>query len=386
MNRRINSFRDQPVSPDPGRRGLLAGMSGLLLTGAAAAVTGCAAPPPEAEPIDPSSLVYPPPPETPRFYYDRTIWGSNAVIEETSSDRFRRFATGESARGQGMSKPFGVVAQDGRIFVSDTVSRRVHVFDFPRKRYYSLGTKGLGNLSKPLGMAADNTGKLYVVDGTAKRVLIYDLEGNYQTAIGMDNGLERPTGIAVTPDGDRIYVVDTGGVSSRNHGVHIFDGRGRKVRSVTTRGGGEAEFNLPLDCALDKAGNLYVVDTGNFRCQVLGPDGGFRLQFGEAGRFPGQFAHPKGIAVDDDGIIYITDTSFGVVQLFDPDGQILLAVGRRSQGQKPGEFLLPAGVAVDVDHRVYMVDQFFRKVEVFRPAAVPEDTPVGQPVDIDLLG
>ena len=126
MNPQFNSFPDLPVLPDPGRRKLLAGVSGLLLT---AAVTGCAAPPPEAEPFDPSSLVYPPPPEIPRFYYDRTIWGSNAVTEDTSSDRFRRFATGESIRGQGMSKPYSVVVRDGRLFVSDTVSRRVHVFD-----------------------------------------------------------------------------------------------------------------------------------------------------------------------------------------------------------------------------------------------------------------
>jgi DNA-binding beta-propeller fold protein YncE len=380
MNSRINSFLDHPVSPDSGRRKLLAGMSGLLLAGAAGAVTGCAAPPPEAEPFDPSSLVYPPPPETPRFYYDRTIWGSNAVVEESSTDRFRRFATGESTRGQGMAKPFGVVAQDGRIFVSDTVSRRVHVFDFPRKRYYTLGTKGVGRMAKPLGIAVDRAGKLYVVDGTTKRVMVYDLEGNYQTAIGIDSGLERPTGIAVSTDGGRIYIADTGGVSSRQHGVHIFNGRGNKVRSVSTRGNGEGEFNLPLDCALAPDGSLYVLDTGNFRIQVLDGEGNFIRAFGKAGRFPGQFGHPKGIAIDHEGKVYVSDTSFGIFQIFNNEDQVLMSVGARSENGGPGTFLLPAGISVDVDGRIYVVEQFFRKLEVFRPADLPEDWPVGQVV------
>ena len=377
MNPRIDSFPDHPVLADPGRRKLLAGVSGLLLT---AAVTGCAAPPPEADPFDPRSLVYPPPPETPRFYYDRTIWGSTSVVEDTSADRFRRFATGESIRGKGMAKPFGVVARNGRVFVSDTVGRRVHVFDYPRKRYYTLGTKGLGSLRKPLGMAVDDAGNVYVVDNTTQRVMIYDLEGIYQTAIAIDSGLERPSGIAVTPDGNRVYVVDTGGVTSRNHGVHIFDGRGNKIRAVTTRGTGEGEFNLPKDCALGPDGNLYVVDTGNFRVQVLDGEGNFLRAFGEAGRYSGQFGHPKGIAVDREGKIYVSDTNFGIFQIFNNEGRILLAIGDRSADGGPGKFLLPAGISVDVDDRIYVVEQFFHKLEVFRPAALAEDWPVGQVV------
>ena len=155
--------------------------------------------------------------------------------------------------------------------------------------------------------------------------------------------------------------------------------------SENGRGAGPGEFNLPLDCALDRDGNLYVLDTGNFRCQVFASDGSFLRAFGEAGRYPGQFGHPKGIALDDDGLIYIADTSFGVIQIFDNQGRILMSMGQRSEAQAPGRFLLPAGVSVDVDHRVYAVDQFFRKVDVFRPVAVPEDTPVGTPVTIDLM-
>lgn len=362
------------------RRNFLTGGVALLSTSAVSMLTGCVTPAPEPESFDPSTLVYPPPPETPRFYYDSTLWGSASVVEETAEDRLRRFATGESARGKGFAKPFGIVAQDGRIFVTDTVSRHVHVLDFPRRRYYEIGRKGVGRLAKPLGIALDRAGRVYVVDGTAQRVLVYDLEGNYETAIGTAEDFDRPSGIAVSPDGDRVYVLDTGGVDNSNHRVLVFDGNGRRIGRIGGRGREDGQFNLPLDCALGPDGRLYVLDTGNFRVQVFGADGGFQRSFGEAGRFPGQFGHPRGIALDAEGKVYVSDTSFGVFQIFDDQGRILMSVGERSEAGGPGKFILPAGIAVDVDGRIYMVDQFFRKIELFRPATLPADWPIGQSV------
>lgn len=362
------------------RRQFLGTAAGFAAGSAAFLAAGCAAPPPPQE-FDPSSLVYPPPPEQPRFYYDRTIWGSNDVIEETSQDRFRRFATGESARGQGFAKPFGVAVQEGRVFVSDTVARQVHAFDYPRKRYYAIGQRGVGRLAKPLGMDVDASGRLFVVDGTAKRVIVYDLEGNYVTALGVNDELVRPTAVAVTPQADRIYVLDTGGVRSQSHRVVVFNLGGDVVQTIGQRGAGEGEFNLPLDCCLGPDMSLYVLDTGNFRVQIFSPDGVFQREFGEAGRFPGQFGHPKGIAVDAEGKIYISDTSFGVFQIFDSEARILMSVGQRNESDSsPGNFLLPAGIGVDVDNRIYVVEQFYRKVEVFRPVGTPADWPVGQRV------
>jgi len=349
----------------------------VLALGVAATIAGCAEPQPPIK--DEVVLVYPPPPEQPRFYYERTIFGSNDVVQETSSDRLRRFATGESARGSGMAKPFDVAVFEGRVFVSDTVSRRVDVFDIPRGRYYEIGTTGLGRLTKPLGLALDRAGHLYVSDGTAKRVLVYDLEGNYLTSIGKFEDFDRPSAVAVNHDGSRIYIVDTGGVDSANHRIRVFDASGQHLADIGTRGGKPSEFNLPLDATVGPEGRLYVLDTGNFRVQVIGADWQFEMEFGKSGRFPGQFSHPKGIAVSDDGKIYVSDTSFGLFQIFNSDGQILMAVGERNEIGGPGRFILPAGIATDVDGRIYVVDQFFRKVDVFRPAEVPAEWPFGQP-------
>ncbi len=338
-------------------------------------VAACAAP----EPPKAVEIVYPPAPEEPRYYYDRTLYGSTNVKPETSTDRLRRFATGQSERGRGFAKPFDVRADNGRIFISDTVNRRVAVLDFPQQRYYEIGTQGVGRLAKPLGLTTDAQGHLYVVDGTAKRILVYDLEGTYLKSIGTGEILSRPSGIAVNPDGSRIYVVDTGGVSSKDHTIHVFGPDGKHLFNIGTRGKEDGNLNLPLMAAMAPDGNLYVSDSGNFRVQVFDPDGNFVKTIGSIGRRPGQFSHPKGIAVDSDGRIFIVDSGFANFQIFDNQGQILLFVGERNERGGPGQYILPSGISVDVDGRIYFVDQFFRKVDVFRPAALSPEAPLGQP-------
>ena len=347
----------------------------LLSAGAAAIVFGCAvAPEPVAEAPPP---VYPPPPEHPRYYYDRTILSSADVVEDTAKDRFRRFATGESIRGRGFDKPFDVEVAGGRIFVSDTVARRVYALDFARRDFYELGTDGMGRLVKPLGLAVDGAGRLYVADGAAKRVVVFNYDGEYVTAVASDEFLERPSSVAVNADGSRIYIVDTGGVSSRDHRIRVFDFSGAHLFDIGTRGGENGEFNLPLSAAVAPNGDLHVLDTGNFRVQVFSPDGAFKFSFGAAGRRPGLFSHPKGISIDREGKVFVTDTAFGNFQIFDSAGRILMFIGDRDERGGPGKFILPAGIDVDESGRIYVVDQFFRKIDVFRPAALPAEAPIG---------
>ena len=344
------------------------GLPGLKAFFALLALAACAAPPAAEKVI----LVYPPPPEQPRFYYEKTLTGSRDVAEESASERFKRFATGESLRGQGFSKPYGVVAVNGRIYIGDTVARKVAVLDFPQKRYFEFGDDGLGRLAKPLGMAVDGSGRVYVCDATAKRILVYDADGNYLTAVGGQEMLDRPSAVAVNAKGTRIYAVDTGGVGSDNHRIRVFDQSGAHLFDIGTRGENPGEFNLPLAAAVGPGGKLYVLDSGNFRVQAFSPDGKFLFSFGKAGRTPGFFSHPKSLAIDSEGKIYVSDTFFANIQIFDEQGRILMFMGDRSDRGGPGEFILPAGISVDTDGRVYLVDQFFRKVEVFRPAGVPE--------------
>ena len=341
------------------------------LAGAAAllALAGCTSAPQRAA-EKPSPPVYPPPPDEPRFVYERTLYSSFDVAREDRNSKLRQLLTGESERGgEGVVKPYGVAARRGRIYVADTVAGTVKVFDIPGQRFASIGDE---QLRKPLGLDVDDAGRLYVVDATARVVRVYDAEGKPLRVFGGIQLFARPTGIGVDAKGERAYVVDTGGVSNtEEHRVRVFDARtGEHLFDFGKRGSNPGEFNLPRDAAVAPDGKVYVVDTGNFRVQAFDRDGRFLFAFGAAGRYPGEFARPREIAIDPQGNVYVSDAAFGNFQIFDASGQLLMFVGTRGERDVPGRYMLPAGIAVDLDGRVYMADQFFRKIEVYRPVAV----------------
>lgn len=339
--------------------------AGLLV----AFLTACATP--ATQPGDLEIPVYPSPPDPARITYERTLLSSADVANESEESSLKRFITGSKRVGIGLGKPFGVGVHQGRVFVSDTLARQVVAFDVREGKFFEIGTESPGEMAKPMGLAVDRAGNLYVCDASLKQVFVFDRDGTYLRRIGDPEMFDRPSGLAVDFEGNQVFVVDTGGVTSDRHQVIVLDAEtGRLLHTISRRGAADGELNLPRDATIGVDGNLYVVDGGNFRVQVFTPQGDFVRKFGAAGRQGGQFSRPKGIGVDRDGKIYVSDTAFGNFQIFNPEGQLLLAVGERNSIAGPARFMLPAGLAVDEDGRIYMVDQYFRKVDIFRPVSL----------------
>jgi len=328
-------------------------------------LTGCANTPSVAK-IDPP--IYPPPPAQARYVYEATLRSSSNISEPSFADKLQEIATGSRIAPTGLAKPYGVAAHKGRVYVTDTQQRAIVMFDLIKGSVKFIGTEGKGNLLKPLGIDISKDGEIYVADNTAKRIAVFDLEGNFLRAFGNKNILTRPVGIATDPTSNKVYVVDTGGIESDNHHVLVFDGKtGVHIDTIGERGRGKKAFNLPLQAATTGDGTLYIVDGGNFRIQKITKDGEFAGTFGTIGRRSGQFSRPKGIATDKNGNIYVVDTAFGNLQIFNSNEELLLFIGQRATSGGPGKFSLPAGVDVDENGKIYIVDQFFRKVDIIRP-------------------
>ncbi|QSX30516.1 hypothetical protein JYB88_02310 [Shewanella cyperi] len=320
-------------------------------------------------------FVYPKPPDEPRFYWDRMLLGSMSVEHQTEESKISAFLSGTFASNKGFVKPYGIAVHQGRIFVSDPPGRDVMMFDPAHYLFKSLTSDPNVLLVKPFGLETDAQGNLFVLDQTLKDVKLFDRDGNYLRTIKPDAQLSMPTDLAITPDGKTMYISQTGGVSESMHVIFQFDTEtGKLLKTLGKRGRGDLEFNLPKGIDLDKNGLLYVVDSGNFRIQVIDPDKEVMVRtFGQVGQRLGTFSRPKDVAVDKDGNIYVSDAAFGNFQIFNPEGQLLLFVGERGSDLKPGTYMLNSGIAVDEDGRVLMADQFFRKVDIFRPARVGKE-------------
>ncbi len=361
----------QSLGAAPARASRRVALAAIGLVAAPLWLAGCASPPPEE--VKPQrDLAFPPAPDEPRFIFERTIRSSADILPDERASELRRLVTGEQTRGEPLSKPYAVAATRGRIFISDTVTRFVHLYDVPLGKQFRIGDEeGAGQLIKPIGLDVDAAGNLYVADIGAKAVMVYGPDRQFLRKIGSDKFFSRLSSVTVDPAGENVYAVDIGGVTSERHQIRVFNGKtGAHLRDIGKRGSGPGEFNLPRDLAIGTGGRLYVVDGGNFRVVVFDKDGNYLQSFGSVGKQYGQFARPKEIAADRDGNIYVVDAAFGNFQIFNPDGELLLFVGERSERDGPAKYMLPSGIAVDEDGRVYVVDQWFRKIDVYRPASL----------------
>ncbi len=336
------------------------------------ALAACSTVPPQEVFIPP---VYPAAPDEPRFIFERSLRYNTNIEPLTTAKKLRRYATGEVGNIKGLVKPYGVAVQDGRVYVTDTVQRAIIMFDTKNNQYKQFGSEMPGQLFKPVGIDISMQGEIFVADVSARHISVFDLTGNFLRYLGNKEMFRRPSGVSVSRDGSKIYVIDTGGVDNQHHQMLILDSQtGERLKTIGERGGGNGQFNLPLQISTAIDGSVYVVDKGNFRIQAFDADGNYKFSFGTLGRYPGQFFSPKGISTDVDGNIYVVDTAFGNVQIFNNKGELLMVIGQRGQNSAPGNYMLPAGIDVAEDGRVYIVDQFFRKVDVYRPISLQQNS------------
>ncbi len=217
-----------------------------------------------------------------------------------------------------------------------------------------------GRFLNPRAIAISPQGQVYVADSGNHRIQVFDQNGNFLKAWGGVEGtnpgeLTEPWGIAISEDG-RVYVADTW-----NHRIQVFDEDGNFITEfgtyANTNGAadvGPGDFWGPRGIVIDKAGNVYVADTGNKRIQKFTPDGEYSGVWGGGGVVPGRFEEPVDVAIDGNGNLYVTDTWNHRIQKFDPDFNFITewpVVGWESEDVVNKPF-----IAIDSQNRVYISD------------------------------
>ena len=157
-------------------------------------------------------------------------------------------------------------------------------------------------------------------------------------------------------------------------------------------------FFGPTAIALDRSGNIYVVDYDGPAVEKFDPAGTFQGWIGGCssgtncdtsnhvttgfcsdcvvlgpGSGPGQFGNfGGGIALDSSGNIYVADTLNNRVEEFNSAGTYQSEFG--SHGFGDGQFNSPTDIAVDSSSNIYVTDSLNDRVEKFSPmpSTVPE--------------
>lgn len=321
-----------------------------------------------------ADLVFPPPPDEPRIRWLRNVSRPKDLVSGRGKGFWARLLAalaGKSDEDLPLTRPYGVCARGERLYVADTESASVVVFEKGKSSVERLGGGAQGRLTAPIGVAVDSSSRAFVTDSAADAVKAFDADGRVLwqvSSLGSAGALKRPTGIAVGRRGD-VLVADTG----NSRVVSLSAERGAFLGEIGSKGSGDGELSVPTNLWVERDGTVLVSDTILCRVTAFAPDGRFLFRFGECGDLAGFLARPRGIASDSEGNIYVADALFDAVQIFDRGGKLLLFFGGHGAG--PAEFQLPAGLFIDEQDRVYVADSVNRRVQQFqflkRPAPPP---------------
>ena len=286
-------------------------------------------------------VFYPAAPEQPRIQFLKSINGSSFFIAGNGyGNRFPGYEIPNQKETDPVGKPYGMAVTAGKIFICDTGSSSVRIFDLDKKFMGSLGDQKIGKLQKPLNIAVDSDGTRYVADGVLNKIMVYDANNLFVKSIGNPDKM-KPTDVIITDIANsQIVVVNptTGAEISRFSQAGLEAGDLFKATNLTS----------------DTSGNIVVADTIGGKVSVFADNGKFLRNFGSLGDQIGQFARPKGVAVDHENRLYAIDAAFENIQIFNNEGKLLMPFG--VAGNVPGGLNMPVKITIDYTNVKYFKD------------------------------
>ncbi len=203
-------------------------------------------------------------------------------------------------------------------------------------------------------VAVDTAGNIYLATESDGRILRIDANGRITTVAGTGVSgfsgdgvradraqLSNPVGVAIDAAGN-VYIADEGNSRVRRVDtggkITTFAGNGIAGFSGDNGPATRAQLELPVDVALDAAGNLYIVDLGGYRVRRVGTDGRITTVAGtgETESSGGGLATqadivPSCVAVDTVGNIFISEYGYRVRRV-GTDRQITTVAGTGVRG------------------------------------------------------
>ncbi len=251
--------------------------------------------------------------------------------------------------------------KEGNLYITEPKENRLLILN--RKGEY---LKKMDNLQKPLGVAVDASGRIYIGSEEKGTVSVYTSNLILSHKLGAGNNeFMKPVAVAISNSGD-IYVAD-----GKANVVKVYGNSGSFKFSFGSPGSENGKFNSPTSITIDDAkGEVIVSDqqvvvtpsgpTAGARIQVFDKLGNFKRSFGSYGIGEGKITRPLGVAADSSGNIYVSDSYQNVVHVFDSFGNSLDTLYDLSNPMRT-----PAGVVIGKDGRLFIASSNNATVEVY---------------------
>ncbi|MGH9720099.1 MAG: SMP-30/gluconolactonase/LRE family protein, partial [Bryobacteraceae bacterium] len=245
-----------------------------------------------------------------------------------------------------LNAPDGVAADSaGNVYILDFGNFRIRrvTRDGVIATFAGTGQAGFSRETGPAtafpmrprrGLAADAAGNVFIADFDNHQVRKVTPEGEISTVAGTgmpgrsgDGGpataamLASPAGLALDAEGN-LFVADLANHRIRkistDRTISTVAGRGVREYSGDNGPAGEAGLSAPIGVAVDRAGNLFVADTGNYRVRkidlaanitTVAGNGSFRNAPPGTLAENAYLAQPQGLAFDPGGNLLVSDTA-----------------------------------------------------------------------------
>ncbi len=224
----------------------------------------------------------------------------------------------------------------------------------------------------PKGMAVNSEGTLYslsVASHTVRKItsnrVVSTLAGN-PDVIGSEDG---------TGSNARFFSASEVAVDIQGN-IYVSDYGNHRVRKVTPNGvvstlagstkgfangtGTAAQFNNLADIVVDNEGNVYVVDSGNYKIRKITPNGEVSTLAGStSGTEDGtganaKFNNIKSIAIDVQGNLYVTD--YNKIRKITPSGVVSTLSELKDETGADAVFANLNKIAIDKQGNLYVTD------------------------------
>ena len=249
---------------------------------------------------------------------------------------------------------------------------------------YADGVGSEAKFDKPIDVVIDASGNLYVADLGNHRVrkilpdgTVSTLAGStagYADGIGEHAKFNHTNGVAVDNAGN-VYVTDQGNKKVRKITPEgLVSTLAGSVAGFADGPGISAQFNLLRGIAVDGSGNVYVADDTNDKIRKIKPDGVVSTLAGSnpEGDVDGpgntaEFDNPVDVAVDASGNVYVADWNNHKIRKISPSGVVSTLAGNGTSGYADGSvdtalLRFPFGVTVDASNTVYVAEQGNSKI------------------------